>query len=152
MSIVSFLLFIILAAILIAILEIQIEGPAGWAKNLPTWRPNPNKWYAKFFGAIRDQKELTGYHIALWFTVLLFFHFPLFVGTTWNASFETDLLAGFFFFWILEDFLWFVFNPAFGIKKFKPEFIPWHKKWIGPFPKSYYTGFIMVIILYIIYL
>jgi hypothetical protein len=40
-------------------------------------------------------------------------------------------------FWIFEDFLWFVFNPCFGLAKFSPQFIPWHKHWIIGMPSDY---------------
>ena len=142
--------FVLLAATLVALLEIQIEGPAGWAKNLPTWRSKPEKWYSKFAQTALNKEELTGYHLALWTTVLLFFHIPFFFGIPWGITLEKNLIASYFLFWMLEDFLWFIFNPAFGIKKFKPQYIPWHKKWIGPFPKTYYTGLILVLILYYI--
>jgi hypothetical protein len=32
------LLWVVLAAFFFAQVEIQIEGPAGWASSLPTWR------------------------------------------------------------------------------------------------------------------
>lgn len=35
-------LYIFIMATVLAILEIQIEGKHGWAKNLPTWRPSKN--------------------------------------------------------------------------------------------------------------
>lgn len=150
MLLIPLLFFILLAAALTAILEIQIEGSAGWAKNIPAWRPDPNKWYSKLFRILMSDKELTGYHLAIWTTTLLFFHLPFFLETAWSASLETDLLGGYFLFWMAEDFLWFVFNPAFGIKKFRPEYIPWHKKWLGPLPKSYYIGFVAAFILFAI--
>ena len=33
-----FLLFVFVAALIFAKLEIEIEGPHGWAEKLPTWR------------------------------------------------------------------------------------------------------------------
>jgi len=141
-------IFILVATIITAILEIQIEGSAGWAKNLPTWRSNPKKLYAKIFGILLNKKELTGYHLSFWALMLLFFHAPLFWGLTWNISLETDLIASFLLFWLFEDFLWFVLNPSFGIKKFRSKYIPWHKNWLGPFPRGYYISAILIFILY----
>ncbi len=146
--IVLILIFVFLAAIITAILEIQIEGPAGWAKNLPTWRSNPEKWYVKVICFILNKKELTGYHLAFWLQTLLFFHAPLFWRFSWNISLEAHIIASFLLFMMLEDFLWFVFNPAFGIKKFQKQYIPWHKNWLGPFPRGYYTTTVLVLILY----
>lgn len=44
------LAWIALVAFFFAQVEIQIEGPAGWAANLPTWRVE-NHWLRIFFGA-----------------------------------------------------------------------------------------------------
>jgi len=143
------LVFVLLTAIITALLEIQIEGPHGWAKNLPTWRADPKKLYTKIYCFVFNKRELTGYHLAFWIQVLLFFHLPLFWGITWNLSLETDIIASFLLFMMIEDFLWFVFNPAFGIKKFRAKYIPWHKNWLGPFPRGYYITTILVLILYI---
>ena len=142
------LIFIFIVAAITALLEIQIEGPNGWAKNLPTWRSDPKKLSSKILCFLLNKKELTGYHLALWTQILVFFHAPLFWGVLWNISTETDIIASFLLFLMIEDFLWFVFNPAFGIKKFKKENIPWHKNWLGPFPRGYYITTILVLILY----
>jgi len=51
-------------------------------------------------------------------------------------------------FWIIEDWLWFVMNPAYGLVRFSPRFVPWHKSWIGPMPTDYWTfGSIGVVLL-----
>ncbi|HSQ77288.1 MAG TPA: hypothetical protein VLN91_00195, partial [Nitrospirota bacterium] len=42
-------------------------------------------------------------------------------------------------FWIIEDFLWFVLNPAFGINNFSQNKIPWHKQWFLGMPVDYWT-------------
>jgi len=42
-------------------------------------------------------------------------------------------------FWIIEDFLWFVLNPAFGIAGFVRKNIPWHKQWFLNVPVDYWT-------------
>lgn len=79
-----------------------------WAKDLPTWRRKLN------FGALFD-KELTGYHLYSWLTWILFPHFAIIFGN-WSWGKEFLLLSFLFFFFSIEDFLWFVFNPKFGIK------------------------------------
>ncbi len=43
------------------------------------------------------------------------------------------------FFWISEDFLWFVFNPAFGLARFSSSNVPWHKHWFLGVPTDYVT-------------
>ncbi len=114
--------------------EIQIEGTSGWAKNLPTWRIE-NHWLLKvFFGG----RAMTGYHAWVISFIFLLFHLPIAFTDQWSWSFEGRVIGGFILFWIVEDFLWFVLNPGFGIKKFKKEFIPWHPKWFLIAPIEYW--------------
>ena len=57
-------------AFILAHLEIQIEGPHGWAEKLPTWRwdgPGVRRWFGK---------PVTGYHLCLVTCILLFLHVP----------------------------------------------------------------------------
>jgi len=121
-------------SVLIALLEIQIEGVGGWAKNLPTWRINLN---IPFF-----KKQLTGYHTYFW---LLTFHLThlIFMFTEWTAKKELLLVSFYFYMWLIEDFLWFVFNPKYGIKKFNKKHVPWHKDWFMFVPVDYYLGLII---------
>ncbi len=114
--------------------EIQIEGTSGWAKNLPTWRIE-NHWLLKvFFGG----RAMTGYHAWVISFIFLLFHIPVAFTDQWSFAFEGRVLGGFILFWIIEDFLWFVLNPGFGIKKFKKEFIPWHPNWVMLAPIEYW--------------
>jgi hypothetical protein len=41
-------------------------------------------------------------------------------------------------FWVVEDFLWFVVNPAFGLRRFRPRHIAWHKRWAFGAPVDYW--------------
>jgi len=52
------LLYFYLIGLFLALLEIEIEGPSGWAKNLPTKR-------IKLFWYQKAGKDLTGYHLIL---------------------------------------------------------------------------------------
>lgn len=130
-----YIILLVLAAFLLAKLEIQIEGSAGWARNLPTWR----KQLPGF--------ELTGYHVYLLSFIFVLMHFP-FVFVSWNWNIEMQILSFYLAFWILEDFLWFVLNPGFGLKKFKADYIPWHRFWLGPFPAVYYPAIIFSVLLF----
>jgi hypothetical protein len=126
-----FYMFII--STLLAIIEINIEGPNGWAANIPTWRPRPEKWYAKFFKNI-VKKELIGYHLSLFTFLITFFHIGFFFGLEWSIARELDVICMFLIYAITWDYLWFVLNPHFSIKTFgkKNEF--WHKKWFLKLP------------------
>lgn len=112
-------------------LEVEIEGGAGWAANLPTWRVE-NRWTRIFFGG----RPLTGYHLFVHLWVLPLVHLPLLMGFApleWRS--EARIVAFLIFFWVVEDFLWFVVNPAFGIRRFDPRHAWWHAPawwWIAP--------------------
>ena len=131
----NLLFFTGILAFLVAKLEINIEGKYGWAEKLPT-RKIKNKITDLLLGGA----PLTGYHFWLFLTILFLLHLPFFLGLTWNLAGEFKLLGFFFVFLIIEDFLWFILNPAFGIRKFTKTHIHWHKNWIGFLPKNYYLG------------
>lgn len=130
-----FALFVFLTAAAFALLEIQIEGNAGWARSLPTWRVE-NRWTRLFFGS----RALTGYHLYAHLFVILMVHLPYGIGLrvpSWGD--ELRILSFLILFWIVEDFLWFVFNPDFGIRRFKPEFATWHApSWWLIMPREYW--------------
>jgi hypothetical protein len=128
----------------LAKLEINIEGVGGWAANLPTWRLSPDHILSKIFAGGRG---LTGYHVWLHSFIIAQLH-AIYLFQPFTISIELTLAGLLFCIWIVEDFLWFVLNPAYGLKKFNKENIPWHPKWIGPFPVDYYTLFPMGIFLF----
>ena len=117
-----FIITLAIAATLFALLEIQIEGPDGWAASLPTWRVR-NQWTRLFYSS----KVLTGYHLYLQLFTLTLIHLPFGLGMvplTWLM--EARVLSFFILFWVLQVFLWFLLNPAFGLKRFQPEYAWWH--------------------------
>ncbi|RJR31686.1 hypothetical protein C4569_01895 [Candidatus Parcubacteria bacterium] len=140
-------LYIYLMIIVLAAIEIQIEGPHGWAANLPVWKPEKTTWYGSFYSKIRSGKELTGYHLFLFIFVLLIFHLPFVVSYVWNIWYEFQILSLFFLFVVFWDFLWFILNPAYGLKRFKAVHIWWHNQWLGPWPIDYYWGILCSVIL-----
>ena len=119
-------------AVIFALFEIQIEGKDGWAAKLPCWRKESGM-LVKLSGG----RPITGYHIVMIIFVIVMFHFP-FLFAEWTLATEFLILGLMFETFLLEDFLWFVFNPAFGIKRFKKGQIWWHKEWWGPVPSLYY--------------
>lgn len=134
-------------AIALAIFEIQIEGATGgWAKNLPCWRAGTNSWQQNIYGMIMNGKPCDGFHLSEIVLLLLMFHLPYVYGTKWNLAVECETLANFFIMSICWDFLWFMYNPAFGWSNFDAAHIWWHMKWIGPFPIDYYGGAVTVAI------
>ena len=137
----SLTIFLIIISIIGAKLEIAIEGKDGWGKNLPTWRIQ-NKWTSIIYG----KYPFTGYHLYMNLFVLTFLHFPFFFGVNWSISSELKILSLYFLFWILEDLLWFAFNPHFGLKKFKKDEIPWHQDWLLGLPIAYYKMFTLAVV------
>jgi len=126
--------FVLVVAFFFAKLEIQIEGDAGWAQNLPTWRVEKHPLLDVFLGG----RPLTGYHAWAFSTVFLLFHAPFFFGGGFSLQAEAKVLGGYAIFWLVEDFLWFVLNPAFGVKRFTREHIWWHKRWFLGLPQDYW--------------
>jgi hypothetical protein len=127
---------VLAAASAFALLEIQIEGGAGWAANLPTWKIE-NRWTRLFFSS----RPLTGYHLYVHLWILVMVHLPFLLGLaapSWRG--EARILAFLIFFWLVEDFLWFVLNPAFGIRRFTREHIWWHAPtWWLIAPRDYWV-------------
>ena len=130
----------LLAALLVlaftfAKVEIQIEGDAGWAANLPTWRIEKHWLLDVFFGG----RPLTGYHAWALSFMILMFHYPALLTLDWSWKLEARTMAGFMVFWISEDFLWFILNPTWGWRRFTPQEVKWHKHWLLRFPTDYWT-------------
>lgn len=136
--------FILIASILLALLEIQIEGKNGWASKLPTWKVhNP-------FKKIVNWPYITGYHLFLNCFIFFVLQFPFFLGAAFTLKNEITVLEVTFLILITEDLMWFVFNPAWGIKKFFSETIPWHGRKILFLPRNYWVAFMLVAVLEII--
>jgi hypothetical protein len=138
---IGLLIFMLFMAFILALWEIQIEGQNGWAAKLPAWRIERG-WLMKVTGGI----PVTGYHICMTVSLIAIIHCPLFfVHWTWPLEF---LLFGFYCGMVLlEDFLWFLLNPAYGLKKFRPGRIWWHSAWWGPVPAIYWILTVCAVIL-----
>lgn len=134
-------------AVILAIFEIQIEGRYGWAEKLPCWRAKPDSLSQRIYAAFMGGKSLDGFHLSELVLLLLFFHLPFGWGLGWTAAEELRMLAYFFTVAVCWDFLWFIYNPAYGWKNFKPENIWWHKKWWWKFPADYHSGLFIAVVL-----
>ena len=137
--------FIVGAAFIFAKLEIEIEGPHGWAEKLPTWRVENHTLLDWFFGG----RPLTGYHVWAFALMLFCFHMPFFWSPgSWSLRAELRALAAYTAFWVVEDFLWFIFNPHYGWQKFRREDVLWHKRWLFALPLDYWllTGIVVALL------
>jgi hypothetical protein len=132
---VLYFFFLILTAYLFALLEIQIEGPDGWASGLPTWR-----FESRWSRALLGNRSITGYHVFFQLFVIVLLHLPYALHPT-GISLATELriIAFAFLFWVVEDFLWFVCNPAYGMRGFTPQRAWWHApNWWWIMPRDYW--------------
>jgi hypothetical protein len=134
-SILAVLLYVVLLALFFAQVEIQVEGASGWAASLPTWRIEQHWLLDWFWGG----RPMTGYHAWVFSFMALAFHLPAVLLQRWSWRIELRILGALALFWIVEDWLWFVMNPAFGLARFAPQFVPWHRNWLGPMPADYWT-------------
>lgn len=121
-----------LLSLVLALLEIQIEGPHGWAEKLPTWRWAPAR-LLRLAG-----RPLTGYHVWMISFILLSLHLPLLYGWSWLR--HAEVLSFFFLIAVFWDFQWFLLNPHFGWDRFHRGGVWWYARWWGGFPADYYTG------------
>jgi hypothetical protein len=137
MSVVLFAIGVIASATVFALLEIQIEGANGWAERLPTWRIH-NRFTRLFYGG----RPLTGYHFYALLFIAVLSHVPFLIGVApWTAAAELRVAAFVILFFIVEDFLWFVLNPAYGLKRFRRESVWWHARaWWWVMPREYWVG------------
>lgn len=138
------LLCVAVLAYCFARVEIHIEGDAGWAANLPTWRIEKHWLLDIFWGG----RPMTGYHAWVFPFIALFFHFPLFFVAQWSLQLEARVLACLMQFWIMEDLLWFMLNPAFGWKRFHRDHVSWHKNWIFGAPVEYWIFGLLAALLF----
>jgi hypothetical protein len=143
---IKFFGFVFLIAVIMALLEIQIEGPNGWAAQLPTWRTNIHIPAMGMWQGYRG-KPLTGYHVYLWLFSFLLPH-VIFLYTKWNWKKEANLISFYIFFSTFEGLLWFILNPAWGWHKFRYG-IPWYKEaWVLGLPAEYWLRFGVASVLY----
>jgi hypothetical protein len=103
-------LFLFGYALLFALVEIEIEGPHGWAERLPTWFRITTP-VARLYGLFMRGKPLTGYHAVMFVLPLWSFHVGFFAGVPWSWAGEASTLAAYMVWVVTCDFLWFVLNP-----------------------------------------
>jgi hypothetical protein len=127
------LFWVALLGLFFAMTEIQIEGADGWAYALPTWRIEKHWLLDIFWGG----RPMTGYHAWLFPFMFLVFHLPHAISGTFSWRIEIRCLGALMIFWIIEDFLWFVLNPYYGMVRFAPQYVPWHKNWLLGIPTDY---------------
>jgi hypothetical protein len=124
----------------LACIEIEIEGADGWAERLPTWfRRRGRLW--RVYGWVMGRRPLTGYHVFAFTIPLLLLHLPFVSGVDWTLSGELLTVATYFALAVVWDYLWFVLNPAYTVRRFERGRVWWFQvPWIWRFPLDYYSG------------
>jgi hypothetical protein len=125
-----------LYALLVACVEIEIEGAHGWAERLPTWYRVSGPLSRLYF-LLSGGRPLTGYHVTMIPALFLSFHLAFALGRDWSLAAELQILAIWAVWVPLWDAIWFFFNPAYGLAGFRPGSVWWHPKWLGPVPSAY---------------
>lgn len=124
-------------ALWFALIEIEIEGAHGWALRLPTWFRTRGP-AGRLYGAVSGGKPLTGYHLFMASLPLVILHLPFGYGADWSAAAEVMVFATYMAFAIGWDYLWFILNPAYGVRGFRRGRVWWYSgAWIGPLPYEY---------------
>lgn len=133
------LIFIIIWSAMIAtsFWESRVEGRNAWGKNKLGWKLKLGKY------------EFPEYHFWLFIVMFpLLIALPLFIFG-WDFELFGILLSAYFSGMVIEDFMWFVVNPAVKISEWNPKFADWYpwliiKKFRMPVP--YVLGIIISIL------
>jgi hypothetical protein len=97
---------------------------------------------------VMGHRPLTGYHVFAFTIPLVIVHLPFGFGLDWSVAAELGQLAIFFALAVIWDYLWFVNNPAYTVKRFRRGNVWWFDvPWIWRFPLDYYTGIALSIVL-----
>ena len=134
-TIISHGIFIAIYAILYSMLEIEIEGKAGWAKNLPT--------------AASGIGRFTIYHLLMNLIVIITIAYAI------NFTQSSNILTIIFFivsWFLIQDYMWFILNPFYTFKKYTQKNIPWHgqQMWILNMPLHNWLGLIGMLLIAIL--
>jgi hypothetical protein len=136
-------LFLFAYALMFAAVEIEIEGPHGWAERLPTWFRVTTP-PARFYGLLMRGKPLTGYHAVMFVLPAWSFHIGFVGGVPWSWGAEATTLSAYMAWVVTWDFLWFLLNPRYGWARFRKGEVWWHgRTWIGRFPIDYWSALVL---------
>ena len=87
------------------------------------------------------RRPLTGYHVYAFTIPLLVLHLPFVAGVDWTLAAELRTIATYFALAVVWDYLWFVLNPAYTVRRFERGNVWWFEvPWIWRFPIDYYVG------------
>ena len=79
--------------------------------------------------------------------LLLFLHLPQ-IYSGFSLEEEAKAIAFYFFLAVFWDFLWFVWNPYYGVKRFRKGLIWWYPSWLLGLPTAYFGGIVVSAMVY----
>jgi hypothetical protein len=141
--------FFFMLALLFSAGFASVEGSIPYAGNLPdVWRPDPNLWWVKilywFPNLGRPVNGLDTFFLLLagGFGIFLVPVYMKTHGHPYGLKDWFEMLTVFIVFSVIEDWVWYLINPFFGIQRFWPEYIPnWmHPLWFMGLPSQYWYG------------
>jgi hypothetical protein len=117
--------------------EAYIEGKSPWAAKSCGWKLK-----------IAKRVTLTAYHF--WLNIMFIFFLTLpFIVSGWDKNLFGIILSAAAIGMLVEDFLWYVINPFFSLKKFNPKDAKWYP-WVGigklKLPATYILGIIVALL------
>ena len=71
------------------------------------------------------QRPLTGYHVYAFTIPMLILHLPYVMGVDWTLAGELRTIATYFVLAVVWDYLWFVLNPAYTVRRFRRGNVWW---------------------------
>ena len=132
----NLLYFTLIFSLLYSLIEIEVEGKYGWMEK------------AYSVGVVKSGgKNFTLYHIYMILSLVLIYAYLT------DLKMNIDSIGFFLFhitlFLLLEDFLWFVFNPHYTLKKYKKDEIWWHAEqpWFKGIPLHNIAGSLILLII-----
>jgi hypothetical protein len=124
----------------LAAMEIEIEGGVGWAERLPTWFLKRGR-VGRLYGLVMGRRPLTGYHVYAFTIPMLVLHLTYVMGVRWSPAGELRTVATYFVLAVVWDYLWFVLNPAYTVRRFRRGNVWWFEvPWLWRFPLDYYLS------------
>ena len=128
-------------------IEIEIEGGVGWAERLPTWLLKRGK-DGRVNRVDMGHRPLTRYHVYAFTIPMLVLHLPYAMGVEWSLAGELRTVATYFVIAVVWDYLWFVLNPAYTVRRFRRGNVWWFEvPWLWRFPRDYYLSIALSIAL-----
>ena len=97
-------IFVIITSTIYSLIEIEIEGNAGWCQNLPT--PVVTRL---------GSKNMTLYHIYMLLFIVTIVSFQ--TSLRYNLYSIIHTMSHIFIFNVFEDTMWFILNPFYTIKQ-----------------------------------